>query len=283
MTNSITYSILKYSHSKILGEELNIGILFVIPEEGIIEFRYPSRLSRISRTYPNASLGLIKDYLKSFDKISKKLSGKINLYSFNLNDILDEHYVITDDSALQFTKFHYSLYYEKSKEEVFDKYFNIFLNPYENLSKSDVKKTTDSDIVKKFTSLVLDVDPSIKDYLMKDRNIISHNHIRFKTDFYWKNGTTNYVKGVSFDLNTEQSIIDKSLLIENQLNYVNGEISDSNSRVDLLISKPKNPEFRDTYLEALDILQNANTNKDIIKNGEINSYAEKVIDSIERD
>ena len=40
MNKVLTYSILQYKHSLLLGEAINIGVLFYFPEENHLEFAY---------------------------------------------------------------------------------------------------------------------------------------------------------------------------------------------------------------------------------------------------
>ena len=122
--------------------------------------------------------------------------------------------------------------------------------------------------------------PEISEYLKTDIVLLENKSVKLKTDFYWQNGTTNFVKGITFDLSKADEIIKKSLLIGNQLNYLSDKIINLNARVDLLLAKPSNEKLTSTYLEAIDILNNSSANISITSDDYFN-YAEKVIDEIE--
>jgi hypothetical protein len=279
LRNTIAYSILKYSHSKILGEELNVGILFAFPEYGIIEFHSPTNLQRLVKTYPDLDVKLIASYLDSFNSSAKKLSSVLPSYSLDLNKLIYEQFIIQDSSALQFSKFNFALF-DGDFEITKAKYKQLFLGAYQVKKTENLHKLNDHSISMVCKNIILSIRPEISAYLKTDIVLLENKSVKLKTDFYWQNGTTNFVKGITFDLSKADEIIKKSLLIGNQLNYLSDKIINSNARVDLLLAKPSNEKLTSTYLEAIDILNNSSANISITSDDYFN-YAEKVIDEIE--
>lgn len=280
MTNSISYSLLKYTHSKLLGEELNVGILFVFPEQKQVEFIFPHSIARIKKAYPAVSIDLIKSYLSSFKKKAEKLGRNLDQYIFNYNELITEQFLVTDGSSLQFTSFNHALTIgdiEKTKAY----YFNLYLSYYESpISQFDVRKT-DKFIVTECKKLILKKRPDIEKLLHVDKFVISSDKVSFKPDLRWKNGTLNLIKGLSFDFKEEEDITDKALLVQNQLNYLSEEIKKNKARVDLLLSKPSNPKFYDAYNFALGILKKAKAPSAVIEEDEVDGYANEVVANIE--
>jgi hypothetical protein len=254
MNKTVSYSILKYTHSKFIGEELNIGILFVFPEEKHIEFVYPSSIYRIKKTYPNASLDLIKSYLHSFKVKAPKLIKGLKSYSFDLNELITEQFLVTDGSSLQFTKFNHALSL-KDIEHTKKTYFDIYLNSYE-VFHAELKHKTDKLIVNECKRIILGKRPEIEKALQIARPPLANNKVIFKYDLSWQNGTCNLIKGVTFDLSEEESIINKALLIQNQLNHLSKIIEKQKARIDLLLIKPQVNSFIDSYNYAKQILEN---------------------------
>lgn len=254
MSKKFSYSILTYRHSLFLGEVINIGILFVFPDEHLVEFHYPKRLNRIHGLYTNFNETLIKDYLKSFEKKSRNLHQQLDQYLFGFNDILSDHFIVEDASALQFSGFR-SAVYHKTEVEVCEQYYNLILGDY----NAEVIKTKhsllDQDLVKKVKTKVYELNPAAKDYIKFDSlRILRSNHIQFKSDFYWKNGVVNYAKIISFDLATEEGIINKSLLLNGQLRQLE-KSNHKNSHIDLVIHQPENNLFNSVVEEAIKIVQ----------------------------
>jgi hypothetical protein len=98
----------------------------------------------------------------------------------------------------------------------------------------------------------------------------------------WENGTLNAVKGVSFDLKEETAILDKSVLITAQLNYLHSEAEKQNIRFDLLISPPKRPDLFAAYENALKTLSDISANKKIVTEDKLSEYASSTLLEIER-
>lgn len=279
MKNTLAYSILKYSHSKILGEELNVGILFVFPENGIIEFYSPTNLQRLVKSYPDIDVKLIASYLDSFNSRSKKLSSVLHSYSLDLNKLIYEQFIIHDSSALQFTKFKFALF-DGDLEITKAQYKQLFLGMYQLKKNENQPKLNDHSISNVCKNIIISKRPDISEFLKTDKVLLENKSVKLKTDFYWQNGTTNFVKGITFDLSKADEIIKKSLLIGNQLNYLSEKIISSNARVDLLLAKPSNKNLTSTYLEAIDILNNSSANISIICD-DYSNYANTVINEIE--
>ncbi len=280
MNPTVAYSLLKYTHSKLIGEELNVGILFVFPEIKRVEFLFPQSISRIKKTYPNASVELIKSYLASFRKKAPKLNKHIEKYIFGFDELISEQFLVPDGSSLQFSKFSHALQIgdiENTKKI----YYDLYLGHYDSPHHNEPHRKNDKVIVNQCKKLIIHKRPEVEKALHIDKQPIKIGKISFKFDLRWQNGTSNLIKGVSFDFKDEDDITDRALLIQNQLNYLEKEIIKSNARVDLLLSKPQNLKFIDAYEYAKSILKDSIANKEIIEEEGIESYADKVVKEIE--
>jgi hypothetical protein len=280
MNKTVSYSILKYTHSKFIGEELNVGILFVFPEEQHVEFVYPSSISRIKKAYPGASIDLIKSYLQSFKSKAPKLVKGLKSYSFDFNELVSEQFLVTDGSSLQFTKFSHALTI-KDIEQTKKTYFDLYLNSYEILHNNEIKHKTDKIIVQECRKIILSKRPELENALLVAKEPLVNDKVIFKYDLRWQNGTSNLIKGVTFDYSEEELIVNKALLIQNQLNYLSKIIDKQKARIDLLIVKPQASNFIDSYIYAKQILENTEANKSVIEENEIEEYSDKVVDEIE--
>lgn len=280
MNKTVSYSILKYTHSKFIGEELNVGILFVFPEEKHVEFVYPSSISRIKKTYPNANLELIKSYLHSFKSRAPKLVKGLKSYAFDLNELITEQFLVTDGSSLQFTKFNHALSV-KGIEQTKKTYFDLYLNSYEVIHHNVLRHKTDKLIVNECKRIILGKRPEIEKALHVAKEPLANDKVIFKYDLSWQNGTANLIKGVTFDLSEEEVIVNKALLIQNQLNYLADTIQKQQARIDLLLIKPQLPNFLDSYNYAKEILENTEANKFVIEENQIETYTDKVVKEIE--
>lgn len=277
MSKRFSYSILSYKHSLFLGEVVNIGVLFIFPDENLVEFHYPRKINRIRGLYADFNEGLIKDYLKSFERKSKSLSSKLDKYAFGYNDILTDHFIVQDASALQFSDFRTGIYYS-DVEDVINRYLYLVLGEYDSDFEKTKQKLSDDDIVRKVKTKVFELNPVSKEHLKFDnRRILRNNHIQFKSDFYWQNGVVNYAKALSFDLSKEEGIINKSLLLNGQLRQLEKSKYKS-AHIDLIIHKPVGTAFNDVISEATVILQENQIQKRIFDNW--NEYSIEIANNI---
>jgi len=275
----VSYSILKYTHSKVLGEELNVAILFVFPELKKAEIVFPLSIQRIKKTYPDASLEDIRSYLVSFKKQVKLKSKYIDKYLYNLEDFVSDYLITIDASSLQFSKFNHSLYIGNDIEKVKLDFYNFYLSDYES-KHSEIIRKTDKSIIDSCKKLILSKRPEITDKLHDDLYIVKTEKISFIPDLYWQNGTLNLIKGVSLDYKEEDAIVDRALLVQNQLNHLEKEITSKKLRVDLLVSKPQNPDYIDAYKYAVELLESTTANNEVVEEYEIEKYTDTVASTI---
>ncbi len=285
MSKTFTYSVLKYVHSQFLGEELNLGIILFFPDKGSLIFRYPKNIDRLKKAYKSFTEPAIKPYLQSFEKRAKKLSEE--KISGKLEDILQKHFLARDASTLQFDEVQSVVQYVDDIQAISDHYFNLYFpeeNPELNYQMVDVehfKPVSDRQITAEYKNLLFTKDENLRKYIRKGielRNTRAH----FKSDLVWENGTLNAVKGISFDLKDETAILDKSVLLTAQLNYLQREAEKDNIRFDLLISRPKRPDLFATYENALKTLSDISANKKIVTEDKLSEYASSTLLEIER-
>ena len=59
-----TYSVLKYKHSALLDESINVGLIIYFYSTKSFVFKFSKNLSRIKSIYDNVPDRVIKHYLK---------------------------------------------------------------------------------------------------------------------------------------------------------------------------------------------------------------------------
>lgn len=125
MKKALRYSVLRYSPSKVSGEKINLGIIFVDEAQGIHEFRHTSRFKRIATFDDEISIDNVKKLLKGIKldvNNSPLTNGKFNLDSyiqFFINDFyFDEpktiYYNNWEDAVERINKSYFRFDYEKN-------------------------------------------------------------------------------------------------------------------------------------------------------------------------
>src|SRR5688572_9077994 len=104
MNKNFTYSLLQYHHSLVLGEAINVGILFQFPEEERVEF-VSGNATRLKAIYPDFDLTVYNYLIKSIERklietnnsIFTSVISKSDFKKFISSSILPE-----DATVLQF-------------------------------------------------------------------------------------------------------------------------------------------------------------------------------------
>lgn len=109
MEKSLRYSVLRYSPSKIAGETINLGIIYVDEKNGLREFKHTKRLSRIKNFDDEISLETVKALLKGIE--------------FDVNDsLVNSNFCLDDYIKFYINNFFFDepklIYYEKWEETV---------------------------------------------------------------------------------------------------------------------------------------------------------------------
>ena len=99
------FAVLRYRPSYLLGEVVNIGVLFWFLEEGKFVFVAPTHLERLKSLYIAANLVNIRLGLKHFDLQAKILSSQKSEISRHIFDekVLTEHFLLKDANAFTFS------------------------------------------------------------------------------------------------------------------------------------------------------------------------------------
>lgn len=135
MEKVLKYSILRYSPSKIAGEQINLGIIFDAEADTYREFRYSKKFSRVSNFDDEVDIDVVKGLLK---QIKQDVEGTLFSYgNFDIDDYVN--YYINDFS---FEKPKQIIYEDMSEvlESLYKTYFRFEFDKADRPTKEDDKK-----------------------------------------------------------------------------------------------------------------------------------------------
>lgn len=99
MNSYLTYSVLQYKYSIVLGESLNVGILFYFPEENFLEF-VSGDGNRVKAIYPDFDTSLFNGYIKLIKSNVFKHVDLFNEKPFDSDFAKFIHkYILAEDAA----------------------------------------------------------------------------------------------------------------------------------------------------------------------------------------
>ncbi len=290
MTTPFTYSILQYKHSFILGEAVNVGVLFHFPADQKFEF-IAGNVHRIKAIYLNFDQTLYHYLIKNIEhKISEASRSFFDSPEARQDFKKYLHTVVLPEDAtvLQFTE-PVSVLLERSGSsdgdrigKIVDEFAKLLL-PGIMTKKPEIVRHTESFLIKRFTHYILEKHRELKKKLVKNQVIkttVDNRHIELKFDLAWTNGSTNLIKPLSFDLTEEKSIQDKSAINYGYLNLLGDYAERNNFRFDLIVSKPTDKSLWDSYDNALGLLELSAAPKRIVTETELKDYSEEAVEEL---
>jgi len=272
MNNFFTYSILQYKHSLVLGETLNVGILFYFQEEERFEFVKGDGY-RAKSIYPDFDNSIFNSYIKI---IQDKVKKHIDLFTQSSDKKAFAKYIhqfiLSEDAAgLIFSEPVVVKNVFPNTQKAIDEYAKLLL-PGIITEKASVVKHNETFIIKTFTGYIFEKDKSLENRFKKNQTIKT-NHFSIKFDLEWENNTKNYIKPISFDFTDESSIQNKAAVTYSHLVDLADYAKHKNLRFDLLIAKPQNSEFKNQYENALDFIDSVKAPKVLILEEKWSEYS----------
>jgi hypothetical protein len=263
MTNSLYYSVLRYRPSYLLEEQINIGLLFVIPETEEVIFAFPNKLARITQFYAEADLPILRKYLYALKSKSKKVIGSVELF---------DNFIPKDASSLYFSEPTSGTYI--NKEATIDYYKQLYFKSYEEV---DLGRKDDA-YLKKVFEAKLDTISSYKKQLFKKNVNVKNAVATTKFEFAWQNGQTNFVKIIGLDLSNTSNIQKKAFRWYGELSTLNETFVNSN--IDILVSRPSKKELFKSYDDALKLLDNMKVSHRIKEEEDFDAYVHYATETV---
>ncbi|RRJ89412.1 DUF3037 domain-containing protein [Paenimyroides tangerinum] len=284
-----TYSILKYKHSALIGESINIGIILFFPLENKFVFKYSKNLTRIKAIYEVVSEKVIKLYLQQIEFNIKN----INLRDYTLfthSDIenteefdlfIDNFILPRDSSVLQFSKSKESLYNLDLDTTILNITNKFLLEKDKNLNGGIIQK--EPILVKKFinglSKFNSDILTNNQDKIYKNYKVVNEAGNEFNFEYGWKNSYLNLIKAISFDLRDSRHIAEKAYKNFGLFTDLKNEAENNNLKYDLLIGLPTSKDLFKDFDHALNLLSNLER-VDLILENDISDYSLKAFEAI---
>jgi len=275
LKKTFSYSILQYKHSLLLNEAINVGILFAFREDEFLHFE-SGNLSRIKLIYPNFDTSLVNKILKNIESKSKiETRGLLNIfYTAKTEEDFQRALLREDDSALQFTQPKNLSYPFDDTQKIIEQFTDLLLLNHEGLYQRN--KHNENYILRAYNHYLFSKDKSLEKFISRNR-IVESNDIKLKFDVSWKNGTTNLVKAVSFDLKEEQEIQNKSITYFGYLTKLKEYAVDNGIRYDLLLWYPQEKKLFKEYDKAVKTIQSAVAPIKIVPPEELEKYSKDTV------
>lgn len=281
MSLAAKYSLLKYRHSYLLEEVLNVGLLCIVPDQKAVHFLFPGSLSRISSLYNDFHAYQLKYYLEAFQKKANKLRDEWSLgldetLANNPQEFIAQEFLLPDATALFFGEVKQAE--GKDIDSLTKSLFTLYFSNYEAGERK--AKHDEKYIIRTFRNKLLKKNREIDKYLKKDIIVSNGRNTSETFQYGWQNGTLNLVSPLSFDLSDSSAVQKKAVSTYGLLNLL-GQVADEKKyRFDLLIAKPRYREVFKAYEHAIDILSDLKAPSKLIFEENLEVYTDKAIEAL---
>ncbi|HXB92280.1 MAG TPA: hypothetical protein VNU72_08320 [Puia sp.] len=273
MNNQFIYSILKYQHSQLLGESINLGVLFSFDEGKKVHFT-AGNPQRVKSVYPSFDSAIFQTIVKG---IKQKLIQEPHAEGFfpknySFTELIQLYLIPEDSSSFQFSEPFAAINSSGQPERAIEEFSRILLPEVE--VKKEENRHNEGFLLKKYADYMAGRNINV-DYKMRKNQLIQIKGLKMNFEFSWKNGIVHLIKPISFDLRQESDIQNKSAQFFGYLDLLTEYAKRNDYTFDLLIGKPQDEKLYNSYEDALYILNCAGAPKDIITEEKLADYSEK--------
>lgn len=279
ISDKITYSTLQYKHNLILGEVVNVGILFYFHEDKVFEFAHGD-YTRPKLIYPSFDSNLFNAYLK---EIVNTLKRDVLLFAelenrVQISDYIKSNILAPDAAGLVFCEPVTIENFFKTRVEAIQEYSKLLL-PGINTGKPKLQKHNENFIIRKFNNYIFSKEPKIEEKFEKDI-LVKTKYFKIKFDLSWSSITQKSLKPISFDYDDESSIQNKAATFHSFFLDLKHYSEINNHKFDFLIAKPQKNDLNPVYQNAIDLLSSATNGNSLIFEDEWEKYSSNLIQEL---
>lgn len=267
-----TYSILRYRHDPVAGEQLNVGVVLHSPDRHFLGARFRKSYGRLSKAFPDVDGSTLRQDLsrieKAFERMAK-MEGS-DLFSIDRNAASFATTLLApDDGSLIWSDLGSGT--TESPEATLDKLFARLVTQYED---SASPRRTDADVWRPVRDLLMEL--KVASILEKKTIASSKDEVDF--EHAWKNGKWHCYQPLSFDLATADSIQEKAA------RWVGHMVGLSSAAEQFhpyfIVGKPSEPALQPAYRRALDFIGDAPLHPTIVPEDAVDEFAKDLADQV---
>jgi|SRR5271166_3109495 len=265
------YVLLRYEHDIRTEEFLNLGLLFWVPSDKKLKFRYTQNKSRLSAAFPDSNPSEILQCLKEIARRSEQLEG---LNESPTDDLLKiAHSILPkDDSSLRWSR--PSAGVTDSIDSTLEEVYLGLVTRYEHRRTREVRSNID--VWKDFE---LRLRPHHVLHLISQTCVRSPMR-KYEFDHSWRNHQRHIIAPVSLDAEKAEGIADKAT-------EWTGRMLDLNRSTDeftlaLLLGEPQKKDLLSEYQSAVELLKNQ-TKPDrmkVVSAADVETFASKTLEDM---
>ncbi|WP_299960772.1 DUF3037 domain-containing protein [uncultured Roseobacter sp.] len=267
-----SYVVLRYVHDVVSSEFVNVGVVLLSPDEGVLRFKTRKTVGRIKHVFPDLDRQSFVETMRSIDKGLRALKKHVSQAGMFAKDTTAETYALRvlpkDDSSLQWSRCGSGI--GPDTGATLERLFSRHVGKYDSKSRA---RRTDEDVWR-----------PVKDTL-KQRGLeipLQTKTVAGATDKIefgraWKNGSWHAYEAISMDLADAEGIKDKARRWRGHLDAVaDGQTEDVDLHI--LLGKPQSHTLMTAFDNAKGILAGSSFGVEVFEESEVDRFVDDIED-----
>ena len=296
MKNYFSYCFIRYSHSVMLEEAINVGMVFLFPEQRRVVTKFPKKFKGLDCLYAGFDEPMVKQYfdliqskLEQFDGTDRSFTDKFALSS--VRDYIYNNIIVDDESSIQISEIKSAVLYsqniDKISEEIFISYFNHYKSfelPLEVATHKIMEQeiSAEESMASQFEKLLVQRNVNVDKLFERQvhfKSELTDTEVIF--DYAWNSDRTeNFFKALNLNLNSKKRIQDRALALNGGVHVLDMENAlPNNSKLNFVVAPPQ-PRLERYFDSAIRILEKSSSNTRVILEKDLPQYTEEVAQSL---
>jgi len=263
---------LRYVHDVVTGEFANIGVVVYAPDERFLEARFATSYERLNAIFLKIDhlhfRALMRYMTNRFEELGAEVRDGLHVQPVTALSEVVKQVLPPDDSSLQWSQQGGGITDDPSRVlgDLYKRMVERFVSGATQVSR------TDEEIAKPFRAKLGRAATKLAEKTIETKDY------RYDFNLAWKNDIWHLYEPVSFDLIDPNSIREKA----NRWLGRGVALNDARERfkIHFLLGEPRQPGTTEAFQNALHLLQKIPGQKELVRENEVQGFAERVAEEI---
>lgn len=270
------YSImtLRYVHDVVTGEFANIGVVLYAPGQRFLEARFATSYERLNAIFLKIDhlhfRALMRYMTNRFEELGAEIRDGLNVPPVNALPEMVKQVLPPDDSSLQWSQPGGGITDDPARAlgETYKRLVERFIAGAAQVSR------TNEEIAKPFKAKLGKMVERLSEKAIETKDY------QYNFQLAWKNDIWHLYEPVSFDLVDPDSIREKANRWLGRGVALNDAREKEKFKIHFLVGEPRQPGTEGAFENALHLLQKIPGQKQLVRENEMEHFAEQVTEEI---
>ena len=274
MKTNYSTIILRYVHDVVTGEFANIGVVLYAPDQRFLEARLTTSYERLNAIFLKIDhlhfRALMRYLANRFEELGAEIRDDLHVPPVNALSEIVKKVLPPDDSSLQWSQPGGGITDDPARVlgETYKRMVERFIAGATQVSRSD------EEIVKPFKARLGRMVEKLTE------KIIETKDYQYDFRFAWKNDIWHLYEPVSFDLVDPNSIREKANRWLGRGVALNDAREKEKFKIHFILGEPRQAGTQAAFENALHLLQKIPGQKQLVREDEVEDFAEQVTEAI---